>query len=88
MLKKEVTVKNKQGFHLRPATMIAKVVRGASSSVYLANGGIETDCTDVLDLLSLEAHAGSVLVLTVDGEDEQTVMDSIVDLFERQFDEE
>ena len=68
--------------------MIAKVARGSSSSVYLANGGIETDCTDVLDLLSLEAHAGSVLVLTVDGEDEQAVMDSIVDLFERQFDEE
>ena len=75
MLKKEVTVKNKQGFHLRPATMIAKVARGSSSSVYLANGRFETDCTDVLDL-------------TVDGEDEQAVMDSIVDLFERQFDEE
>ena len=61
MLKKEVTVKNKQGFHLRPATMIAKIARDAASSVYLSNGGIETDCTDVLDLLSLEAHAGSVL---------------------------
>ncbi|MGN0930658.1 MAG: HPr family phosphocarrier protein [Thermoguttaceae bacterium] len=88
MLKKEVTVKNKQGFHLRPATMIAKVARGASSSVYLSNGGVETDCTDVLDLLSLEAHAGSVLILTVDGDDEQAVADSIVGLFERRFDED
>lgn len=88
MLKKEVTVKNKQGFHLRPATMIAKIARDAASSVYLSNGGIEIDCTDVLDLLSLEAHAGSVLLLSVDGEDEQVVMDSIVDLFERRFDEE
>lgn len=88
MLKKEVTVKNKQGFHLRPATMIAKVTRGAASSVCLSNGGTETDCSDVLDLLSLEAHVGSVLLLSVDGEDEQEVMDSIVDLFERRFDED
>lgn len=86
MLKKDLIVENASGFHVRVASLVCKeAMKHPSATIRLAKGGYEADCKNCLDLLSLMAPKGTLLTLSVDGDDEQGACDAIVSLFEHKF---
>lgn len=80
-----VTVANQEGLHARAATLIADLVRRHEAQVKIVKGSDRVDAIDVLQVLSLGAHQGEVLVLEAVGDDAETVLDGLVRLFESLF---
>lgn len=59
------------GLHARPIAAIASVLSSYESTVRMACAGRTCDAQDLLGMLALEARAGDVLEVTVEGPDEE-----------------
>jgi len=85
VIRTELTVPNKSGFHLRAATLVAKAALKRKAKMTLAKGAAVADCKSPLELVTLMAPQGSKLALVVDGEDERDATDEIVEIFRVKF---
>ena len=88
MITQKVIVKNKDGLHARPATLFVKVASKYKSEVTLSKNGREVNGKSIMGVMMLAAAKGSELILKVDGPDEEQAVQSLMELFERKFDEE
>ncbi len=88
MITQKVVVKNKDGLHARPATLFVKVASKYQSEVTLSKNGREVNGKSIMGVMMLAAAKGSELILKVDGPDEEQALQSLVELFEKKFDEE
>lgn len=77
-----VTVQNREGLHLRAATMIAELARRHRGEVKITKGRDRVEATDVLQVVSLAARQGENLVLEATGDEAQAVLDELAQLFE------
>ena len=84
---KEVTVSNELGLHARPAAMIAKCAMKAQSSVWIIKNGERIDASSIIDILSLACAKGCQITLKVESESDLSVLEEILALFEKGFDE-
>ncbi len=82
---KELTLVNKYGMHVRPAGALAKVCQKYASDVTVENAGNAVSGKSVLGLMTLEAPVGTVLKVTVDGEDADLAMAEIEELVRNHF---
>lgn len=82
-----VKVKNSQGLHARPATMIARILQSAKSQVTLSYRQDAIDARSVMSILMLAIKKNSVVTLTVEGEDAEEILKTLVVAFETQFGE-
>jgi len=86
MLRKEVTVKDPAGLHLRVAAGLVEIARAHNSQVQVTRGICENcpkaSACSILDLITLGASQGTQLVIRVDGPDEQKTIAAISDYFE------
>ena len=87
MIKKRVTIINKLGLHARAAVKFVNLANRYSSSVRIEKDGNEIDGKSILGILTLAAVQGSVITLTVSGEDEQTASEALVALIKDRFSE-
>lgn len=85
MIRKELIVENESGFHVRVASMVCKEALKYISSLTLTKNGATADCKSCLDLLTLMAPKGTILTLSVDGDDEEQAFAAVVDLFDKKF---
>ncbi len=88
MLEREVTIRNRAGLHTRPAAMVVKTAAKFKSEFFIFKDGMEINGKSIIGVMTLAAECGSTLLLQFDGADEQDALASVVDLFERGFDEE
>lgn len=83
----KVTVRNKQGLHARPSSVLAQTaIAFADTSIRLKKGALEVDAKSIMELILLEAHFGTELTLTAEGPQAKEAVASIQALFDRQFD--
>ncbi len=83
----KVTVRNKQGLHARPSSVLAQTAIGfPDTRITLSKGQLEVDAKSIMELILLEAHHGTELVLKATGPGAAEAVASIQALFERQFD--
>ena len=82
---KELTLVHKYGMHVRPAGALAKVCQKYASDVTVENAGNAVSGKSVLGLMTLEAPVGTVLKVTVDGEDADLAMAEIEELVRNHF---
>ncbi len=82
---KELTLVNKYGMHVRPAGALAKTCQKYASDVTVENAGNAVSGKSVLGLMTLEAPVGTVLKITVDGEDADLAMAEIEELVRNHF---
>ena len=82
---KELTLVNKYGMHVRPAGALARVCQKCASDVTVENAGNAVSGKSVLGLMTLEAPVGTVLKVTVDGEDADLAMAEIEELVRNHF---
>lgn len=88
MLKETVTLENKLGIHVRPATLIVKIAGKFKSDFHIEKGGNKANGKSIMSVMMLAAGKDSSLDLIFDGVDEEELRDEIVELFDNKFGEE
>ena len=88
MIKKEIILKNKLGLHARPSSMLAKTAMGFEAEFLIKKDDEEVNGKSVINLMMLAAPMGTTFSLTTNGTDEKELMESIIELFNRKFDED
>lgn len=71
------TIRDRQGFHARPVTQVALVARSHASAVQIICGDRMAAGDDLMALMSLDAAAGDLLTVRVEGPDEETAADEL-----------
>ena len=86
-LLRKVRVKNALGLHARPATVIAKLLQGTSSSVLFTYRKETVNAKSIMSVLMLAATKNSIITVAIEGEDAGETMERIVHAFENRFGE-
>ncbi len=87
-LTRTVRVMNEGGLHMTPCSVLVRLTNGFAGNVKLSSGGREADCKSILDLMLLGAAPGTVLSLTITGEQADAMMQQITRFFENGFEQD
>lgn len=91
---REIVVSNKLGLHARPAMQFVDLANQFQSDIVVRREGdaevetVEADGKSVMQMLTLEAFAGTRLRISAEGPDAQPAVDKLVELFEQKFGED
>lgn len=77
-----VTVKNANGLHLVPCSLIARTANSFACKVQIVRDKKLADAKNIFDLMGLGAACGTELVLTADGDRAVEAIAALVSLFE------
>ena len=84
-LTRKVRIKNALGLHARPATVIARLLQGTSSSVAFTYRNETINAKSIMSILMLAATKNSYITVDIEGEDAMEIMEKIVGAFENRF---
>lgn len=87
MIEKEVKIINDAGLHTRPAATIVKLAAKYKSDLQITKDGMTINGKSIIGVMTLAAEKGSSIHLTFNGEDEEEAAETIIDYFNRGFDE-
>lgn len=87
MIKREVTIVNELGLHARPAAKLVRLAAQYKSDVYLTYANNKINAKSIMGVMMLAAEKGGILLLEVDGEDEEELFDEIITLISSGFGE-
>lgn len=82
---REVTVNLENGLHLGPSSQIVQTAQKFGCELRIKKGDRSVDGTSMLELLTLAAEHGTVLILETSGNRAQEAMAALVDLFDKNF---
>ena len=86
LLRRKVVVTLENGFHLRPASLVAQVTGGFSGDVSIRrNDGYSVNAKSMFDLMTLQADLGTELMLEAQGEGAEDLLNHLENLFETNF---
>lgn len=88
MLERSITIINKLGLHARAAAKLVSTASTYSSKVKVSFNGKEVDGKSIMSVMMLAACKGCELTLKVEGDDQDTAMQAIVDLINDRFEED
>ena len=88
MLECSITIINKLGLHARAAAKLVSTASAYSSKVKVAFNGKEVDGKSIMSVMMLAASKGCELNLKVEGDDQDSAMQAIVDLINDRFEED
>jgi phosphocarrier protein HPr len=74
LIKKEFTVKNKQGLHARPAAIFVQVANKFDSRITVRRDAEEVNGKSIMGILMLGAEKGSIIVIEADGRDAEIAL--------------
>ncbi len=84
--RRKVVVTLKSGLHMRPMSLIAKVVKEFSGEVYIRReDGYAVNAKSMFDLLTLGAEYGTPLMLEAQGDAAGELLDYLETLFDSKF---
>jgi phosphocarrier protein len=87
MLEREITISNKLGLHARASAKLVQELHGFQANAFIICRGREVNAKSIMGVMMLAAGLGTPVKLRTDGVDEDAMMTTMVDLFERKFDE-
>ena len=89
MLEASLTVLNPLGLHARAAAQLVRLASGFKSKIMLSRPDTNAfaDAKSILSVLTLAASMGTLLQVTVEGEDANEAMSAISQLFAQGFGE-
>jgi phosphocarrier protein len=82
MVSKEITIKNEQGMHMRPASLLSQMAAKYESSVKIMFSGKEIDCKSLMFLMAAGIKCGSEIEIVCDGADEAAALAEIAAFIE------
>jgi phosphotransferase system HPr (HPr) family protein len=87
-LEKEVVIVNELGLHARSAAQVAKMAQKARGAIFIRMKDRQVDAKSMLDIMSLAAGKGSVLLICAKDPRDEALLNSIVALVEQGFGED
>lgn len=87
MIEREVTILNRSGLHTRPAAVLVKTAAKFESDFFIYKDGMEINGKSIIGVMTLAAEQGAKLLLRFSGPDEEEAARTVVELFNRGFDE-
>ncbi len=88
MATRRATIASGHGLHARPAAMFVQAVKDSGLDVTIEKDGREAPAGSILGVISLAINQGDVVTLTADGEQVDSVLDSLVTFLETDHDAE
>jgi phosphocarrier protein HPr len=86
---REFEIHNQYGIHARPAALFVKTASRFDADISVDKNGNSVSGKSIMGLMSLEAGRGSVLRITICGDDSEEAMDLLEQLIvHRKFDED
>ena len=79
MVAQEITLKNEEGLHARPATEIAKNASKYSCDIKLEVEGREYNAKSVLNIMSAGIKNNTQIKIICDGEDEEQALTQMLE---------
>jgi phosphotransferase system HPr (HPr) family protein len=79
-IKREVTIVNPQGLHLRPAYMFAQLAGKYEAEVHLVKEGERVDGKSILSIVTLGAAVGTRLWIETKGPDAEQALAELAEL--------
>lgn len=89
MISKELTIRNRNGLHARPASLFVSCARRFASEITVSRSDtdISANAKSIIKLLALGASYGTVIRICANGADEGAALDALVSLVESNFNE-
>lgn len=76
------TIKDEQGIHARPATLLVKKAVGYESTVMICRCGYEVDAKSIFAVIGLGLTQGAEITVKVEGADEEKAVAELETFFE------
>ena len=87
MVRIELLITNKLGFHARAAGKFVEAASRFDSDIWLAKGTNKVNGKSIMGILTLAAAMGEVVVIEVEGPDEENALKTLKDLVRSGFGE-
>ncbi len=87
MIEEEVEIVNKLGLHARAAAKLVKVASSFYSDIKISRSDKSINAKSIMGLMMLAAGKGAMVVITVDGVDENQAMMELKRLIKDRFGE-
>ena len=78
----EHVVKDELGIHARPAGVLAKEAKAYLSNIKIKKGEKEAEATRLMAVMSLGVKKDDLVIVTVEGEDEEAAFEAVKKFFE------
>lgn len=89
MVSREIEITFKIGIHGRPAVLLVQKAKEFTPvQITISKNGKEIDAKSLMGLLSLGITQGSKIKITVSGENEEKILETIIDLIENKLPKE
>ena len=88
MITRDLPVLNKLGLHARAAAKVVFTANKFVSEITLVKDNKQADARSIMKILMLSASKGSIINISIEGNDEIQAMSSIEKLFHNKFDED
>jgi phosphocarrier protein len=85
LIRVELRVADRQGLHARPAAQLVELANTFRSQIELVRGTQRVDAKSIIDILTLAADHGTLLILEARGADAQQAATAIDNLFKEWF---
>ncbi len=88
---KDIIVSNSMGLHARPAMQFVDLANQFASEIKVVKPGadpVEADGKSVMQMIVLEATQGTALRIEANGEDAETAVNKLAELFASKFGED
>ncbi len=83
MFSKEVVVRCESGLHNRQATYFVQKANEFESSIWLESDSRKLNAKSLLGIMSLGIVTGAVVTLSASGSDEQSAVEALAELLQR-----
>ena len=87
MLEQEYTIVNKLGLHARASALLVKTASRYASEIKIAREDVEVNGKSIMGIMMLAAGKGTVIKVSVTGDDEAEAMATLGDLIRDGFGE-
>ncbi|MDD6347019.1 MAG: HPr family phosphocarrier protein [Lachnospiraceae bacterium] len=77
MIRKEVTVKLKQGINARPAAMLVQAASQFDSEIFIETDNRRMNAKSIMGMMALGLDSGEVVTVITDGSDEDEAFEKI-----------
>ncbi|HBM99622.1 MAG TPA: HPr family phosphocarrier protein [Ruminococcus sp.] len=88
MVSKNFTIKNKMGFHMRPANVFVTEMTKFTSDVNIIFGGKTINGKSIMNIMAGCIKCGSEITVECSGDDENAMLEKASELIENGFGEE
>ncbi len=88
MIERTFTIVNRLGLHARAAAQLVQTAAQFKADILVGKDGLEVNGKSIMGILMLAAPKGSLIRLSINGEDETEAMEALGGLIEDGFGED